>query len=117
MIEVSAVVGGLDVVASGVLHISSDSINAKVNGMDLQIKFLTDAAESVTKYYTEVQGSTLVLNLQNFFSAFPEGQFEPTTIGIVRGRDLLMAFSVVTLNKEKEARIFTYTFYLGSPRP
>ncbi|WP_153010282.1 DUF6864 domain-containing function [Pseudomonas parafulva] len=116
MIEVSAVVGGLEVGATGVLHVYGHSIVAKINGMEMEIRFVSAEPASDTRFYTEVKEGTLFLNLQNFSSPFPEGQFEPTVIGTINGRALLMSFSVVTLDKSRDARLFTYTFYLGGER-
>jgi len=116
MIEVTAEVGGLEVVASGLLHVYGKSIEAKVNGMDMQIVFISEGSPNDTKFATEVVGSKLVLKLQNFFSPFPEGQIEPTVMGVINGRSLLMAFSVVTVDKDNDARLFSYTFYLGAEK-
>jgi len=114
MIEVTAVVGNMEVVASGAIHVCGESIIAKVNGMGMEIKFIVDSSTSETKFYTRLDGNTLVLTLSNFFSALPEGQFEPNVVGFVDGRSLLMAFSVVTFDKDRFARLFSYTFYLGA---
>ena len=114
MIEVSAVVNGLEIVASGMFHVFSDTIHAKVSGMNMLIRFKSDSESSETRFYTELDGNTLVLNLENFSAPFPEGQFEPRPVGTVDGRSLFMAFTVSTLNKAKDARIFSYTFYLDA---
>lgn len=114
MIEVTARVDGLEVAASGVLQLCHDTVDAKVNGMDMKIQFLSAEPHNETRYYTEVKGSTLFLNLQNFSSPFPEGQFAPKEVGNINGRSLMMAFSVVTLDAPSNARVFTYTFFLGA---
>lgn len=114
MIEVTASVDGLEVAASGVLQLCHDTIDAKVHGMDMKIKFLTGEPQNETRYFTNVEGSTLILNLMNFTSPLPEGQFAPKEIGVINGRSLKMAFSVVTMDVPSNARVFTYTFYLGA---
>lgn len=114
MIEVKANVNGLDVAASGVIQVSSDTVDLKVNGMDMQIRFLSAAPYYETRFNTLVQDGTLVLNLYNFNSLSCEGQLSPKVVGNIFGRSLLMAFSVVTLEKESNSRILTYTFYLGA---
>ncbi|MEA3233204.1 hypothetical protein OP492_00860 [Pseudomonas mosselii] len=114
MIEVTASVDGLEVASSGVLQVCGNTIDAKVSGMDMKINFINGEPSNETKYFTSVEGRTLFLNLQNFTSPFPEGQFAPKEIGTVNGRSLLMAFSVMTLDVPTDSRIFNYTFYLGA---
>ncbi|AXA25689.1 DUF6864 domain-containing function [Pseudomonas putida] len=113
MIEVTASVDGLEVAASGVLQLCHDSVDAKVHGMDMKIRFVSGEPQNETRYFTEVKDSTLFLNLVNFSSPFPEGQFSPKEVGNINGRSLKMAFSVITLDVPTNARVFTYTFFLG----
>nr|WP_095093895.1 hypothetical protein [Pseudomonas sp. Irchel 3A5] len=76
--EIKVFVKGLEVVQSGVIHFSSNSpIDISINGMHMQVRFIEDITNPMSRYESKVEGLTWVLYLANFPTQLGKGYTTP----------------------------------------
>ncbi|EGR2123796.1 DUF6864 domain-containing function [Vibrio cholerae] len=114
-IQVSKFTNGLEVLDSGVVHISTPDIEFRVD--NLTIRFLFEQDSGSSRYEGQVEEGILVFRLFNFQNPLGEGLDEPVPIASIKGRELYLQFYVNSnlrgANGQKAFREFKYTFLLG----
>ncbi|MDF9756752.1 DUF6864 domain-containing function [Pseudomonas hunanensis] len=114
IVDITANVNGIKVLSSGVIHLESNwPIDFDVQGMKMQVRFMENPGESVSRYETKVENGAWNLYLTNFSHPAGEGVYAPIPIATISGKQLYMTFSVGTIERAKGVRIFSYTFMLG----
>lgn len=112
--EIRAYVKGLEVVSSGIIQFTGNAfVDIYINGMHMQVRFVEDVSNPMSRYESRVEGVTWVLYLTNFSHLVGEGLYEPIPVTYVDGKQLSMTFSVGTVNRPAGMRSFSYTFLHG----
>ncbi|MDV5167505.1 DUF6864 domain-containing function [Photobacterium rosenbergii] len=109
-IPVSVSTNGLEVIASGLVHLTTPDVSFKVGDLDIRFIFQNDKGEG--RYEGKVENGILTINLFNFSSAIGEGNPVPLSIATIKGRELFVTYYVNTFNNGP-LREFHYTFMLG----
>lgn len=101
---------GLDVVASGIVHVVGPSITLMLDAMPVEIVFVTDFLG--VRYTSETVGSSVRITLFNF-STIGDGMVVPVSIATSEGRAVYITFWVNTINSLQNMREVRYTVLMG----
>ncbi|WP_095135439.1 DUF6864 domain-containing function [Pseudomonas sp. Irchel s3a10] len=108
--EVKAIINGLDVIASGIVHVVGPNITLMLDAMPVEIVFITDFLG--VRYTSETVGHSVKISLYNF-STMGDGMVVPVSIATFDGRSVYMTFWVNTINALQQARELRYTILMG----
>ncbi|MNE87665.1 hypothetical protein D3C80_1848920 [compost metagenome] len=108
--EVKALVNGLEVVASGVVHVVGPKLTLLLDLMPVDVNFFVDGLGM--RYATEAVGVGVNLNLYNFHT-IGDGVLLPLAIANSNGRPVYITFWVSTVNSQHMAREFRYNILMG----
>lgn len=108
-IPISVYTNGLELIASGVVHLTTPDVLFHIG--DLKVKFIFKVDAEGARYDGLVDNGVLVISLYNFSNALGEGNPDPISIAKIKGRELFVTYYVKTL--PNGMREFTYTFLLG----
>ncbi|MCF5547760.1 DUF6864 domain-containing function [Pseudomonas salomonii] len=109
-LEVRAIINGLDVVASGIVHVVGPSITLMLDSMPVEIVFISDSLG--LRYTSETVGASVRISLYNF-STIGDGMVVPVSIATSDGRPVYITFWVNTINAPQLARELRYTILMG----
>ena len=109
-LEVKALVNGLEVVASGIVHVMGPKFTIFLDSMPVEVNFLVDGFGM--RYATEAMGAYVNLNLFNF-QTIGDGMLVPLGIANSNGRPVYITFWVNTVNVLQMAREVRYTVMMG----
>jgi hypothetical protein len=114
-IQFATLTNELEVLESGLVHITNSEVEFRIDNLILKCFFETDNGGS--RYQGQVENGILVFHLYNFSNSLGEGLSAPLKIGTVKGRDLFFHFYVNTNTNGgengAEFREFKYSFMLG----
>ncbi|WCP81162.1 hypothetical protein PQE20_03965 [Vibrio harveyi] len=114
-IQVTKFTNGLEVLESGVVHISSPDLEFQID--NLKVKFLFVSDEGSPRYEGKVEDGVLLFRLFNFNNSLGEGLEQPVPIASIKGKELYIQFYVNSnlngANGQGAFREFKYTFLLG----
>lgn len=115
-IQISKFTDGLEVLDSGIIHMTSSDIEFNVDNLKIKFIFTTDKNNSAPRYEGEVVGGVLLFKLYNFNNSLGEGPDAPIPIASIRNRELFILFyvnsNISTSNNSGWFREFKYTFFL-----
>ncbi|MGL4924216.1 hypothetical protein LEO80_05770 [Aeromonas caviae] len=105
---VRVTIPGYQVIASGIVHLSSTEVKFELANLVIKYKFISDS--SGVRFDAAVINNELIINLYNFNNGLGEGKLEPTEIGTLGDKKLFATWYVNTL--QSNIRQFGYTFML-----
>jgi len=107
-IPIKVFTAGYEVIASGVIHLSTPEVRFEI--ANLVIKYVFKSDSDGTRFGAEESNNELVISLYNFSNPLGEGKLEPMEIGTLGGRQLFTTCFVNTT--ERDMRQFNYSFLL-----
>ena len=117
-IRFSVSTNDLEVIESGVVHMTTPEIEFKIDNLTILCIFEEDTSTSDTRYDGKVVDNTLTFKLTNFNNPMGEGVDTPLNIATIQNRNLYFYFYVNSnlngsVNSSTKFREFKYTFLLG----
>jgi len=115
-IKVSASTNGLEVLESGLVHLTTPEVEFKVDNLVIRCIFENDDGGS--RFEGKVESEALTFRLYNFNNSIGEGNDSPLAIATIKNRDLFFHFHVNTYSNSSASnspfREFKYSFMLGA---
>lgn len=108
-VEVS--VGGMDQVASRVIHLSQPSFNLKLGAVAINVRFISDDGKNRWEIGPDEDGKSLLIKLFNFKSRVGVGKVKPIFIGSTGEYELWITFFVETLSAENDERVVSLNIF------
>lgn len=117
-IKVDKFVGEKKVIECGTLiTYKSEDIVININTVSIKFVILEDSnvkdTGNIKIIHDPNKNNSMIFNLYNMDSVFPEGAPNPFHIANVGGKKIFISFFVTTISKEAGARIFQYTLMEG----
>ncbi|MCR3986104.1 hypothetical protein NUK49_21760, partial [Aeromonas caviae] len=85
---VRVTIPGYQVIASGIVHLSSTEVKFELANLVIKYKFISDS--SGVRFDAAVINNELIINLYNFNNGLGEGKLEPTEIGTLGDKKLFL---------------------------
>ncbi len=111
-IAVQVMVGGLELIHSGLLHMDGET-EVSISIGDLKYTFVFKSDAGGARYESQASGMAMTINLFNFNNSLGEGKLKPIQVGYLNDRKLYLTFFGNTLVSEGSIRRFEYAFYFG----
>ncbi|ENY5168486.1 hypothetical protein ACEZNU_004518 [Vibrio parahaemolyticus] len=119
-IPFTARTNGLEVLESGVVHVTTDDLEFTLDNITIRFRFEDDTNDTTTRYKGGVENGVLTFRLFNFKNTFGEGPQQPLLIAQIRGRNAFLMFYVNTnvngSGANQHFREFKYSFLLEPER-
>ncbi|EJG0913753.1 DUF6864 domain-containing function [Vibrio parahaemolyticus] len=110
-IPITVSTNGLEVISSGIVHLTTPELTFKIDNLTLKFEFKED--DKGGRYEGKVEDNILKMTLFNFKNSLGEGNPDPIPIASVKGKQLYITYYVNSFNGG-EMREFHYTFMLGA---
>lgn len=111
-INVSASVGNLRLITSGVLHVIDKPAKIKVG--ELEFVFHLSFGDGQVEFSTEVVNGQMVVTCKNLSSTLGEGVAVPVNFATINNSTLYLAWQITTKMTGDKTRVgvLQYSFYL-----
>lgn len=109
--EVEISVGGMDLAASRVLHLSQPNFNMKFGTVPVSVRFISDDGKNRWEVGPDDDGKSLSIKLFNFKSRAGVGRVKPILVGATEEYELLLTFFVETISVENDERVVSLNLF------
>ncbi|HDT5888160.1 DUF6864 domain-containing function [Aeromonas dhakensis] len=108
MFQVKVTTNNLEVIASGVVHLTTNDVQFQIANLKINLCFKSDSGNG--RYEGRIENGELFLDLFNHNNSLGEGRVDPVPIGEVMGRQLFISWYANTVSDN--LRQLSYSFML-----